>query len=736
MKASVYILFGAAFTFSTALALGTMLLRILAIRLHQLEERLIGFVCGSALLSGIVFFLCTVKLARKGIFFAVGAAIILFALRFGVYRRSGDPLPPLPRAWTRLLVVIFAAYTVLYFFNAMAPEMSPDGTAYHMAFPADYYRAHGFAKITTNIYANITQGIELLFLFAYAFGRHSSGALVHFSFLLTLPLLMICYGRRFGLPLAGAAAAAFVFVSPVVGIDGASAYVDVALATVLFALFYLLQIWDAQRDVKLLIPIAVLAGFAFAVKYTAVLALPYALGYVAWKLWRERRPFLRPVAAMAAIALVFVMPWLIKNWMWVDNPVSPFANRVFPNRFVHVSFEDEYRLYQRIYTITSYRQIPWETTVSGYRLCGMFGPLYLLTPLALLALRWRAGRRLLLAALIFGIPYATNIGTRFLIPAAPFLSLALAMVLVPLRLVLPAIVLAHAIASWPQVLSLYSSEFCWRLVTVPVRQALRLEPEGSYLSRKFPGYMVDRMLEEHVPPGQPVFSFSQTAESYTSRQILVKYQAAPNEILADILLTPLYQDYQPTRTQDFHFAPRRLRKLRLVQTADTKEALWSVSEFRVYNHGAELPRAPQWRLRARPNPWDVQMAFDNSPVTRWRTWERAKPGMFLEIDFGVDQSVDEARVETSNDWRDPRVKIEGLDNSGRWVTLSDHCSETDGPLSVSLRHAATEELKARGVRFLLIGYDDLGSEDFQQHAKLWGLQLLGDQGFMRLYYIN
>ncbi len=65
---------------------------------------------------------------------------------------------------------------------------------------------------------------------------------------------------------AGIAGALICFASPVFGKDGSSAYVDVALAAVVFALFYLLQIWDASRDSKLLVPIGILAGFSFATK--------------------------------------------------------------------------------------------------------------------------------------------------------------------------------------------------------------------------------------------------------------------------------------------------------------------------------------------------------------------------------------------------------------------------------------------------------------------------------------
>ena len=91
---------------------------------------------------------------------------------------------------------------------------------------------------------------------------------------------------------------------PIVLLDASIAYIDVALAAVLFALFYLLQIWDENRDPKMLVPIGLLAGFGYEVKYTAFVAVPYAAGFIAWKLWRDRKPVLRPVLVVSLMAAV------------------------------------------------------------------------------------------------------------------------------------------------------------------------------------------------------------------------------------------------------------------------------------------------------------------------------------------------------------------------------------------------------------------------------------------------
>ena len=729
------ILFGWLFTVATAWALGTLLLRKLSLVFYRWEERLFAFLVGAALLSAIVFALCAAQLAWKSLFLVLGLAIIFLALRSGAHRPRGDLFPPLPALWRRIFLVVFSAFTVLYFINALEPESSPDGMAYHLGVVAKYQRFHGFPRITTDIYASLSEGIEMLFLWAFEYGRHSAAALVHFAFFIGLVFLILSYARRIGRPVVGVAAALFTYLSPVVGLDGTIAYIDVGITAVLFALFYLLQIWDQDRNSHLLLPIGILAGFSYAVKYTAFVAVLYALGFIAWKLWRARKPLLRPVLVVSMLALAFILPWMVKSWIEVANPFSPFANRIFPNPYVHISFEDTYRKFMRIYALKSYWQIPWQVTVRGDLTTGLIGPLFLLSPLALLALRFREGRQVLLAGLIFGLPYLTNVGTRFLIPAIPFVSLALALALSGIEWLLLILIIAHAISSWPNAVQLYCSPAGWRLIKVSPKAAFRIQPQEAYLKGQF-GYNLAQMIEEFVPADGKLLAFTQPGTAYTSRQVLVGYEGAFNELLQDILWTPMFRDFQPTRILTFEFPSRELRKIRVVQTASVPEGQWSVSEMRVFAGGRELRRDPDWRLTAHPNPWDIQLAFDNSAVTRWRSWQPPEPGMYLEIDFPRDQKLDSVVVESSGDTSATRIKLDGSGLDGKWTTIAAAPTESVRPSRMSLRQAASAELKSRGIRYVLVTDDNIGANDFQLYSKLWGMKCVAQEGTARLYYIE
>jgi len=762
------VLLGALFTVATAWSLGMLLLRRLAASLDPWERRLLAFIAGSACLSEIMFALSAARQVHRGVLLAVGLASIGYAIYSGELRAPGKPFAPLAPLWRWVFVAAFAAFTWYAFFNALAPEHSSDGMSYHLSEVLIYQRAHGFPRITTDIYASLSQGIELLYLFAFEFGKHSAATLVHYSLLLALVFLVLSYGRRIGRPAVGVAGAIFTYTCPVVLRDATTAYIDVALAAVLFALFYLLQVWDESRDPILLVPIGILAGFGYAVKYTGFLAVPYAVGFVAWRLFRNARktecgagesplrsvvraaPFalwrarkaesaahqlLRPVLVIALLAAVMILPWMLKDWIEVANPFAPLANRIFPNPYAHISWEDEWRSYLSTYGLHSRWQIPLEATVKGGQLEGFLGPLFLLTPVALLALRFREGRQLLLAGLLFGSTYFGNIGTRFLIPIVPFVSLALALAIANLPWLLLALVAANAIVCWPGMYLTYCARGAWRIETVPVRAAMRRQSEDAYLSQD-PDYRIVRMIGRVVPAGDRIFAIGQGGASYLPREMLIGYQGAANQVMWDILWTVMFQDYQPTRILKFDFPGREFRKLRVVLKGSELQDQWSMAEIRIFDGSSELPRDPGWRLTAHPNPWEVQLAFDNSPITRWRSWQPASAGMYVEVDFPRLQPASSVVVESSSEMVNTKIALEGMGSDGQWATVSDHPVISVHSIRTSLRIAAMAELKARGIQYVWVRPGDPGADDFFRYPGAWGLSLAGQQDGGSLYRIR
>jgi hypothetical protein len=780
---AVSALLAAALTGATCYAAGALLIARLGVSLRRAERFPLAFVLGAACVHLAMFAIFAMKIAYKPVFLVLSGGLIAAAAvahRNSVHNRArqaraGESIGVARKtnaetdfSWRNNLpafgyAAIFAIFTVLYFVNAWAPEWSSDGSGYHLGLIARYLRAHGFERVTTNMYAGLGEGAEMLYALAFAFGRNSAAALVHFSFAIALALAMLAYGLRIGKWWVGAGAALLVYVSPVVGKDASSAYVDLAAAAIAFSVFYWLEIWDdgagagggqeewtfhtphstttGGRNNRALIPVGLLAGYAYATKYTGGVIVLYALAFVAWRTWRhdgkQGRERVRPLLVIGACAAAMMLPWMVKDWIYLGDPIAPFGASIFRNPNVHVSTIVEWSEKMRSYNMPNKWKLPLELTIHGGFTQGILGPVFLAAPLGLLALRYRAGRRLLLAGGVLLITYFANIGTRFLIPCLPFVAMAMTLAVGNMPRIVAALVFFHAVASWPTVLPSYANQYLWRIEQFPLQAALRRQSEDSFLRQSLDSYPKTRMIQDHVPPGERVLTMTGVADSYTTREILVGFEGAFNQLVFDSVNIGWNDAYRPRVAVVFQFPERTLRRIRILQTAHGKpHEQWNVQEVRYLRGGVELLRSPEWRLRAWPNSWDVQLAFDNSPATRWRSWETPAPGMYIETDFGADRTVDQVVVETSTEgmWS-VTMQVQMMDGSGRWVKLAANPEIREIPVPLWLRRAATYELHARGVNYMLVDDGAYGAGDYFDDPDTWGLQIVAREGDVTLYKV-
>ncbi len=734
----VVILLAAAFTGATSTSLGLLLLRRFGPRLRAGEVFPLAFLVGSAALSLTVFLTLTLWIARPWVFATLGIGAIAACVLMRAWRIPTDPSPDLPGRWKAMFAAALLFYGVYTFIYALAPETSPDGSAYHLGVVGRYFRNGGFDWYTTNMYANLPMGVEMLFLFAYSFGRHSAAALTHWQFLFVLPFLLLAIGRRFASPKAGAIAGLIAFLTPVILLDGACAYVDVGAAAVITGMFLALVAYEQESATRKWLPVVgILAGFAYGCKMTLAPAVVFAFLYILFVMWRQRAWSWKGLLTAAAFTAALAAPWPVKNAVLVGNPFSPFLNRYFPNPYIRISFEEDYRAQYRTYygQVTDPKIIPLEVTVRGAILNGYLGPLFLIAPLGLLALRWPLGRRAWLAALVLSLSYPSNIGTRFLIAVVPFIALAFGLLFERWRMG-TAVVAFQLLAAWPGAGEAYAHPFAWRLDKFRWAQAWRIESEDNFLSRMMPAYRMSKMVELTVPPDGRVFTYNGVAEAYTSREVDVAYQAGRNNAVGEILAAGIATDLPAVRASVFRFAPVQAKRVRLVQTATTPQ-IWSVSEMRVLSPaGREYPREQWWRLRASPNPWDVQWAFDNCPVTRWKAWEASKPGEYLEVDFVRPVELGGIRAEMSADQPNTAMRVEIDAGDGRWTPVSAEPEVEALEIPPNVRRIVTDDMKRLGYTHLVVEKSEFLAPDIYRNESAWGVTRIGDTGDARLYKLD
>jgi hypothetical protein len=430
-----------------------------------------------------------------------------------------------------------------------------------------------------------------------------------------------------------------------------------------------------------------------------------------------------------------VLPWIFKNWLWVQNPVSPFFNHIFPNPYVTTSFETGFRQDMALYDLPSRWMIPWAVTTSG-RLAGVLGPVFLLAPIALFSLRRQEGRQLLLAAVVFGATYFSNIGARFLIAPLPFVALAMMLALgngAFGRTAALALALVHAAISWPPVVRKYAAPGVWALKKIPFRAALRLDPPEDYLRAHLAYFGVGQMIDRSTPPGSTVFSYQAIPEAYTSRRILIDYESAGNHHDGLTLWTGFSPGWLPTLQVRFTFDEQALRVIRVVQTTKGGSP-WRIHELRAFAGTSSISRNG-WQVTANPFPWGIESAFDNNLVTFWECGDNLAPGMFVEADFASVQHADSVVIETSPNQPDLHLQLLGESPSGQWKTLAaePQMSNVDAP---DLRRAAAQELKRQGIGYVLLFDADVAAADFRENTARWGVREVGQANGARLYQLQ
>ena len=714
------VLFGGLFTLAAAYGLGALLLRRLAVP----PEILLA--TGAAAESLLVFVLLLCHAAVWPVFLAVGTCTIA-----GLWWRRPEA-QTMPFPLRSLGAFIFAAYGIFYLVNALAPEIQADGITYHLGLTYEYVRLGGFPS-HVRFYDLIPQGMEMLFTMAFAFGRHAAAKLVELGLSAAAVPLIFRIGRRLGISdTASLLVAVFYWSAPVVGLTGSSAYNDAALVFFTLASFYLLLVWRDTGDARYLLPAGVLAGFCYAIKLPGIFAAAAALLFVV--LSGQRR--LRNALLLGAGVALMVAPWMVRNTVLTGNPVAPLGNAVFPNAYFHLRTERELSEGMRSLRGVAPLNVPWQLAL-GDGLTGTFGPLLLLLPLGLLAARRREGRICLVAAAILAVPWWSNTGARFLMPAATVAAFALAMVL-PRKAAWAAVAL-QALVCWPPFLNMWQPPYTFRLHELPWKAALGIETEEHYLKTRVPEYNVARMVEHFTPADASIFALMPVATAYAARDVSVAWQSAEGDCLTDTLRLAAKYKEDPLFDWTASWPMAGVRALRF-RLPEGFPAEWDISEVQLFSGTDRIFNSPSWNLRAWPNLWEAPLAFDNRRSTVWRTWQPTRPGMYLEVDLDHAQNLTSTQLTSHAAAFQAPLEVYGQQAvDGKWRLLANRGSTTQHPAE-DLRMEATAVIRRAGYHYLLVPLDPDGNgplgRQLKSEAPLWGLEVAAQAGANLLFKLR
>ena len=343
---------------AVALGAGTALVRRAGLRsLTPGEQAVFGGALGMGILSVGTFLLGKVG-GRPGWLLTALVAVLVAAMAALGYR---DLLRVLgsARAWFRgwrtrrrasslLIIVLSVGIVAFALTRANVPVVSDyDSLEYHLAAPAQWWRAGRVSFIPDVVYTNMPQNAEMLYLLAMCLcGGPELGAAVGLQVgvgfvVLTAAAIALC-GRRLVGEAAGLAGAALFLTMPMLAEMATlnSYVVEMPLTAysflALFAFLVLHRSADGRARWRLAALCGAMAGLAVGCKYPAIVfVLGPVLGFLVvggiLRPSRLRRALLE-AAVVGAVAVAVASPWLARNAIHTGNPTYPLLYNLFGGR--------------------------------------------------------------------------------------------------------------------------------------------------------------------------------------------------------------------------------------------------------------------------------------------------------------------------------------------------------------------------------------------------------------------
>jgi hypothetical protein len=109
--------------------------------------------------------------------------------------------------------------------------------------------------------------------------------------------------------------------------------------------------------------------------------------------------------------------------------------------------------------------------------------------------------------------------------------------------------------------------------------------------------------------------------------------------------------------------------------------------------------------------------------------------MYIAVDFGRVETVDEVQIETSSDTRKMTFEVDLLDEKRQWVRIPATITDSEAVPSASTRRAATLKLHEYGVDYLVVWDADPVGKEIHENPISWGVAEIAQGYGARLYKI-
>lgn len=230
----------------------------------------------------------------------------------------------------QLLALYLLAVCGLTLFLSLAPPNANDydSLVYHLAAPARYLMDGRITELAYDHHTYFPFALEMLF----SAGLNGSGPVLAKLFhWLMLPLCLLtitAIGHRHFSLRAGLIAAVLFASIPIVLIEATTAYIDLGLTLFVAAAFLCFLNWLQTREFHWLAWCGAMCGFAFDIKYFGALFFGWLLLWAVGDMVKRKEFQLKPLLGFCLLTALLGGFYYVRNWIWVGNPVYPFAYEI------------------------------------------------------------------------------------------------------------------------------------------------------------------------------------------------------------------------------------------------------------------------------------------------------------------------------------------------------------------------------------------------------------------------
>ena len=235
-----------------------------------------------------------------------------------------------------ILSILLVSVIIAIVFLASVPPVSKDALTHHLAIPKLYLQHGKMMEFPDLHFSYFPMNVDLLYLIPLALGNDIIPKYIHFAFALGTCFFIFSYlNKRLGCNY-GILGALFFLTTPIIVKLSSTAYVDLGMIFFSTASLLLLFEW-AENDHKLkyLIGSAVFCGLATGTKYVGLVLLlimafliPLIYTWSTKKNPRTLKAFGYTIIFISFV-IFFFSPWLIRNYLWTNNPIYPLYNSLF-----------------------------------------------------------------------------------------------------------------------------------------------------------------------------------------------------------------------------------------------------------------------------------------------------------------------------------------------------------------------------------------------------------------------